>query len=193
MKPAILATVLAIVFVTTCEAQTNTVSSTNTFSRAGKWEAYGVLQAGTIFNVFDSDANLFGGGVGAGYNFGEHFTLSGEFSFSSAQFHTDGLFEVPEDRDTTLLMTRVYADYNILKYPVTPVLSGGLGVGGFTDGSGVAFDQTIGFGVRWDVNDRLVFKSMLRTGLIETTARFNNDSADAWACLWISASLGYKF
>jgi len=199
MKSPIRAAVLAVLVVATCKAQTNTVSSTstvsatNTFSRAGKWEAYGVVQAETIFNVFDSDANLFGGGFGVGYNFGEHFTLSGEFSFSSAQFHTEGLFEVPEDRDTTLYIGRVYADYNILKYPVTPVLSGGLGVGGFSDGSGVALDQTIGVGVRWDANDRLVFKSMLRAGIIETTSRPDNEDADAWACLAISVSVGYKF
>jgi hypothetical protein len=199
MKPVIRAAALAVLVVTTCEAQTNSVStsgavrSTNTFSRADKWEAYGVVQVETIFNVFDSDANLIGGGFGVGYNFGEHFTLSGEFSISSAQFQTDGLFEVPQERDTTLYIGRVYADYNILKYPVTPVLSGGFGVGGFSDGSGVALDQTIGLGVRWDANDRLVFKSMLRTGIIETTSRPDNEDADGWACLAISVSVGYKF
>ncbi len=169
------------------------MGSTNAATRAGRWQAYGAFQAMAVLNVVESNAGIVGGGIGVGYDFTEHFTLSGDLSLSSAQFE-GGLLDFNEDHeDTTLFMAHLYADYNILKYPVTPVLSGGLGVGAFSNGTGAALDQTIGFGVRWDIDEHMFFKALVRTGVFETTDSHISDKGEAWACIGFFAVFGAKF
>ena len=192
MKRTISVAVLALAVVATSYAQTNIESSTKEFSRRGTREVYGFAHATTIFNIFESDAGVFGGGVGVGYNFAQHFTLNGELSLSAAEF-SGGVFNWAGDESTTLFMAHVYADWNILKYRVTPVISAGLGIGAFSNGTGAAFDQTIGLGVRWDAGDRLVFKAMLRTGAMETSNSHLGNNSDGWALFGFSAEVGYKF
>ena len=175
-------------------AVANAQSSTNDFSRKGLWEVYGFGQAQTIFNVVESEAKVYGGGFGVGYNISQHFTLNADFAISSVDWE-HGLFSSwrEEESNATLFMGHISADWNILKYRVTPLVTVGLGLGAFSNGSGAALDQTVGVGVRWDASDHLFLKAIIRGGAMETTSNAEIDSGNAWATLGFSFALGYKF
>jgi hypothetical protein len=165
-------------------------SSTNEFSRAATWEVYGFGQAIVIYNVLESDANVFGGGLGGGYNFSDHFTLRGDFAISSVKFTIDPIFSgTEEDVSTTLYMGNISLDYNILKSRVTPVVSVGGGIGVFSDEGGTVYAANLGLGVRWDVNDRVFTRLMVSPlSLWESTS-----DHQGWWATGFSLSVGYKF
>ena len=164
-------------------------TATNEFSRKDRWEVYGLAQTGVIFNVFESNASLGGGGVGAAYNVWEHFAFRGDLAISAAKFDF-GLFSGPEeDRWVTLYMANFSLDYNVLRTPVTPVVSLGLGIGWFSEGIGTTFDQNLGAGVRWDVNERWFGRLMFNAGVWENTGH----DRKGWAAMGLSLAVGYKF
>ena len=86
-------------------------------------------------------------------------------------------------------MANFSLDYNVLRTPVTPVVSLGLGIGWFSEGIGTTFDQNLGAGVRWDVNERWFGRLMLNAGVWENSGR----DRKGWAAMGLSLAVGYKF
>jgi hypothetical protein len=156
------------------------------FSRKGKFEAYGFAQAMKISNLFFSDADVYGGGIGLGYNISDHFTVNGDFSISAVKTHY-ALFSFSVTEHTTLYLGNVSLDYNILRSRVTPVISAGAGLGLFaTEDSSGTFDPNIGAGVRWDASDHLFLKAMVRGWAWDVTDRTEG-------AVSVSLAVGYKF
>lgn len=186
MKISMTCIVLAALTVATASAQ----SSTNEFSRKGKWEVYGFGQAEKVFNVFDSDVDVYGGGLGAGYNFSQYINVNADFSISSARIHhTPFLFGPTYSESTTLYMGHLSLDYNWFKSRVTPLLSLRVGIGGGGESLGTIADQMIGIGVRWDASDRLFVKAILNAGAWEKLS----DEGNGWAAMGFSMGVGFMF
>ena len=164
------------------------------FSRKGKWEVYGFGQAIKIFNILESDANVFGGGLGVGYNVSRYVTLRFDLSINSVELNDEGVLDwFHQTEDSTLYLGNISLDYNILKSRVTPVASLALGVGGMSASKGgtssTIFDQQLGIGVRWDASERVFTKLMFNLGLWETS----NEDHEGWVAAGVSLVVGYKF
>ena len=170
-------------------AAASAASFSEDFSRAGRWEVYGMGQAIKIFEVLGSDSDVFGGGLGVGYNISEHFNVNADFSISSENINQPSFLGTEAEGSRTLYMGNLALDYNILKTPVTPVLSIGGGVGVPSEGSGTLYDGTIGAGVRWDATERLFVKALLRGGVWKTT----EEGSESWGSIGATVVLGYRF
>ena len=134
-------------------------------------------------------------GVGYGANFNDHLNLNTDLFFGSTDITGGGFGETIEG-DTTLVGWDLNLDYNILKYKITPMVTGGIGFISFngdfgasaSDFSEVDFSYNIGGGVRWDVTAHFLIKLLYR-------ATWTNlkDSDDSILFDGISLSLGYVF
>lgn len=120
-------------------AQAQIPWATEAFSRANKFEVYGLgeylHQENTTFNdpyfgnvtMKMDDTGL--GGVGMAYHFNDYLSVRADFMFGQATIHTegpDGMAIIPDQ--TAFLQTgRVNLDYNIINRRITPVLTAGIG------------------------------------------------------------------
>jgi hypothetical protein len=166
----------------------NTASAADESGRSGRWELYGFGQYMKISDIFNSDANVGGGGIGLGYNLSEHFTLNADFSINAVETDYHPFLSERSWRETTTLYVgNVSLDWNILGTPLTPVISGGAGVGWFANAqSGAYFDPNIGAGLRWDVSDHVLIKAMARA-----TWWYSSEHRDLG--VGILLAIGYKF
>jgi opacity protein-like surface antigen len=117
--------------------QVSTASADRRPNRKGRWEFY------LLTNWVDSQTIEFTGrssidvsddhgwGFGFGYNVNEHFELAGEFSWISANYRVNTLDQNNQPARTSGRLdagtTNFNGTYNILKGPITPYVTGGLG------------------------------------------------------------------
>ena len=157
------------------------------FHRAHKFETFAVGQwtgsdkAGVLH--FGSD---FGGGLGLGYNLNDHFNVNTDVVFSrvkvadsTATFRTDA----------NHIAAHVNLEAYLFQGPITPFLTGGLGVDDYDGSKGTiskaALSYKVGAGLRWDINSTIFAKAMYRTAWadIQNSERFHT----------VSLMLGIKF
>jgi opacity protein-like surface antigen len=114
-------------------------AATEAFSRASKFEVYGL---GQYLHQYDTTFNggYFGGvtlkmddtglgGVGAAYHFSDYFAVRADFMFGGATMRTlgpDGA-EVAPSQSAFLQTGRLNLDYNIINRRITPFLTAGIG------------------------------------------------------------------
>lgn len=145
------------------------------YSRANRWEVYGY---GSYLSGADSTkagsvkvelGQGFAGGIGFGYNFSDYLNLN--TTIGGGTLDIEGSAPgVTIETDSTIFTMDVNLDYNILKTPLTPFVSGGVGFmhfGGDFGGSSSTFSETdltygVGGGLRWDINERWFLKAMYR-------------------------------
>ncbi len=178
---------------------TSTVCRAQEWSRTGKSElfAFGQYMSGDTATglgiALELDDSIVGG-FGGGTNFNDHFNLNTDLFFGSTDVAAKGSLSSLKG-DTTLFGWDINLDFNILKGHITPVLTGGIGLIKF-DGdyeNGTPFEETdfsynIGGGLRWDVTDHFLIKTMYRatwTKIKDTDEVIRFDG--------INLSIGYIF
>jgi opacity protein-like surface antigen len=132
-------------------------------SRSGRSEIYGILQTLSGWTETDPDGDKYGlddafvYGVGIGYNIDDHLNLNSDFAFGTQDFYGGG-------GSVTAFLWNVNLDYNILAEPLTPLVSGGVGLSTLS-GDGVSesdFSYNLGVGGRWDITDNIFVKATYR-------------------------------
>lgn len=147
------------------------------WSRAGRHEIFGAVQTLGSDTVSGSDAGipiemeidstvLFG--LRLGTNITDHWNLNTDLLFGSADL-TGRIFTIPVPGDVDVVFWNVNVDYNFFKHRLTPLVSGGLGLGSFSgdwagggDISETDFTYNFGVGGRWDVSENLAVKLLYR-------------------------------
>jgi opacity protein-like surface antigen len=169
------------------------------WSRAGRSDIFFVVQTVgsdkvTAFDGFaegEIDAfTSFGGGIGS--NFGDHLYLSMELMFGSTTFVTT-IPSIPgasSSLDATAWQWNINLDYNILKGRLTPLVSGGIGLFGWSgdEFSESNFSYNLGAGGRWDITDNIVLRVLYR--ITWTTIE---DADEAYQFDGVMATIGYMF
>jgi opacity protein-like surface antigen len=177
--PSIIATAVAFAAASASAEDFHRSQKFETFA-VGQWE--GADKSG-ILN-FGKD---FGGGLGVGYNLTDHFNVNVDAVFSKVSVG-NGATIAP---DTTHIRGCANLDYNIFQGPLTPFITGGIGVNNY-DGSQGTFklskselEYKVGAGLRWDINKVLFAKGLYRTAWsdIRNSERFHT----------VSIMLGVKF
>ena len=150
-------------------------SAAESYSRANRWEAYGY---GSYLSGADSTKSGsvkielgkgFAGGAGFGYNFSDYLNLNTTIGVGTIDIKGSSPGTSIEI-DSTIFTMDVGLDYNILKKPLTPFITGGVGFihfGGDIGGSNATISETdltygVGGGLRWDINERWFLKAMYR-------------------------------
>ena len=167
------------------------------YSRAGRFDSYvgGQYQSGasSMLAYAPAEIDIRNTGllaVGFGYHFHDHFAANLNMAFGSTRVTLDG----PGANDTLtqdayLFNGNANIDYNILKGPITPLITGGVGWNMFeTRVPGVPpgyicypgyygwwctygyptyttwqFAGNVGVGFRWDLNENLFVKGVAST------------------------------
>lgn len=139
------------------------------------------------------DADIFGGGLGVGYNFSDHWNLTVEGFGGSIEgdFHA---FDTHVKTKGTAFGGLASLEYNILKQRFTPFVTAGVGAFAFdidgsndevsVSGTDSGFAYGGGGGFRYDVSDHFMLKVSYRI--------FGTTSAGTDLLHGIVASLGYK-
>ncbi|MEH6549139.1 MAG: outer membrane beta-barrel protein [Pseudomonadales bacterium] len=105
-------------------------------------ESFGAPEGADEANVAFDSSN--GWGFNVGYNFNEHLNLAWEFTHSKPDYTTHFLDEDQEERTlshtSTFISNHLVGTYHLLKGPITPYISAGLGYtnvdSNISDGSG---------------------------------------------------------
>jgi opacity protein-like surface antigen len=149
---------------------TSAVSSAQEYSRKGQGEFYGILQtlgggeatASDRWVEFD-DTNVYG--IGIGGNITDHWNVNMDFLFGSTDLEPGGPAATATSGDTNIWLWDINIDYNILNQRLTPLVTGGIGLlgfsGDFNNGSSFSesnFSYNLGVGGRWDVADNIFVK-----------------------------------
>lgn len=159
------------------------------FHRAHKFETFAVGQwTGADKAGILRFGNDFGGGLGLGYNLTDHFNVNTDVVFSRVKLER-GSANVTTDANH--IAAHVNLDAYLLQGPITPFLTGGLGVDSFDGSSGTLkiskseLSYKVGAGLRWDLNSTIFAKAMYRIAWadIQNSERFHT----------ISLMLGLKF
>ena len=163
------------------------VVSAEDFHRAHKFETFAVGQwAGCDKSSALHFSKDFGGGLGLGYNLTDHFNLNTDVVFSQVKIASGG---VNVSDNTTHISGHVNADAYIFQGPLTPFVTGGLGVDDYDGRNGVpakaALSYKVGAGLRWDINSTIFAKAVYRIAFadIQNSERFHT----------VSLMLGVKF
>jgi opacity protein-like surface antigen len=168
------------------------------FSRSGRFELFGVGQYSAAgsgdeveldvdgFSVPVTYGAYWGGGLGVGYNFTDHWNLNFTFTGGSVEARTqlNGASGPALESTALALSWSVQMDYNFLADPFTPLLTVGLTVDDFADtvASRAGFIRELdyfqsmiglggGAGVRWELSDhwflKAVYRGYYRFGLVD--------------------------
>jgi opacity protein-like surface antigen len=191
---------------------------TSEFYLGGSYVSGGTnqLEDAPVTLNFDDDWNFI---LGGGYNLNDNLYIGGEMSFASTSF--TGIGEDPETGEESRLNQRleqwgllVGIEYNLLKGPITPYLSAGLGFtymetdvpGGdlelicypgywqwwcyyaYPIYSDWFFTYYAGAGIRWDVNDRTVVRLSYKSNWIDASGLKTSPRQDIF-----SLTIGGKF
>ena len=159
------------------------------FHRAHKFETFAVGQwSGADKSGILRFGNDFGGGLGLGYNLTDHFNVNTDVVFSRVNLaNSTATFRT----DANHIAAHVNLEAYLFQGPLTPFLTGGLGVDSF-DGSSSTLriskselSYKVGAGLRWDLNSTIFAKAMYRIAWadIQNSERFHT----------ISVMLGIKF
>ena len=168
-----------------------------------------VLETGDLVMSFDES---FGWGFGLGYHLNSHFTVRGEFSFGTPDY-TLTFNGLTGKGEAFISSGKFNLDYNIIRGPVTPFVSAGLGY--FYIDSGVPsgstqywcwWDYWWGYvcegytpthtatwftvnalaGVRWDINERVFLR-------VSAGANWLNTDADWITSIEGVVAVGWKY
>lgn len=120
-------------------------SPTDEYSRAGKWEAYGIGQYSKVTLVPVSSLEA---GVGLGYNIIDQLNVNADVEGGSIGA---GLADITVS--SSIFSGHLSLDYNILKTRMTPFLNVGGGLYYLPVASASLYSFNLGAGVRWDIND----------------------------------------
>lgn len=116
------------------------------YSRAGKWEFYGIGQYGEITLAPVSSLQA---GAGFGYNIIDQLNINADVEGGSLGAGALGI-----SVNTTLMSGHVGLDYNILRTRLTPFITVGAGLYYLPVASTTLYSGDVGIGCRWDFNDR---------------------------------------
>lgn len=183
--------ILTIAF-TACNAQE--------FTRKGQTEICGVFQ--TMSSETLTSSNVFGWpitadldstmlfGVGIGHNITDHWNINTDILYGKQDWTVNQFGFWPVTNDFTLYLFDVNVDYNIFKGPLTPLVTGGIGVMNIR-GNGANetdFSYNVGAGARWDISEQFLLKIIYRimwTDIedADNTAQFGG----------INVNFGFKF
>lgn len=197
-------------------------SSAQGYSRKGKFDSYvgGQYQSGVSSTLSNApvELELRNTGllaVGFGYHFHEHFAATLNMAFGSTSMTTDG--PLPDDtikQDAYLFNGSANIDYNILKGPLTPIITGGIGWNmfetrvpgappeyicypgfpywwctyGYPTYNRWEFAANLGVGFRWDVNENLFVK-----GIAGTTFTKLSGTTDPFKFIQGTLSVGWSY
>lgn len=138
--------------------------------------------------IITDKGNVFG--IGFGINMSDYLNLNTELGIAKL----DTTSSLGGSADTDMFEWKVGLDYNILKYRLTPIVTGGFGVMsqsgsvGDVDWQETTFTYGVGAGVRWDISDRFVLKAVYR---FDWTNFEGSAGATRYDSVWVS--IGYKF
>jgi len=159
---------------------TASLCSAQGWSRKGKTELFGTIQTmGSEKVEFSTDklpvkldvdsTNIYG--IGFGYNLSDHWNISTDLLFGSADTDVKVVDDKVETADMDYILWDINVDYNIWKSRFTPLVTGGIGIMDFaidTTAYGVGsqhesyFSYNLGAGLRWDIIDNLLLKAIYR-------------------------------
>jgi opacity protein-like surface antigen len=192
------------------------------FSRKGRFETYvgGQYQSGVSSMLEDAPTEIeFRNtglvAMGFGYHFHDHFAANLNFAFGGTRMTLDG--PEPDDtlkQDAYLFNGSANIDYNILKRPFTPLITGGIGWNmfetqipgappeyicypgypywwctyGYPTYSEWEFAGNFGVGFRWEINENLFLKGVAAT----TITRLTN-TTDAFKFIQGTLTVGWSY
>ncbi len=152
-----------------------------------------ILETGDLILKFD---DAFVWGFGMGYNLNSHFTVRGEFTFGEPDY-TVQFNDLVGRGEAFIQAGKFNLDYNIIRGPLTPFVSGGIGYlyidSGIPSGptdywcwwdywwgyvcagdtpthTETWFTANATAGVRWDVNESLFFKASVGANWVAADA-----------------------
>jgi opacity protein-like surface antigen len=112
------------------------------------------------------DTTLYGFGIG--YALDDNFNLNTDVLFSSADFFKATSGDATSSSNSDLLIWEFNLDYYALAKPLTPMLTGGIGLA-YLNGSGLGLDfnetdvtYNFGAGIRWDATKNIFVKALYR-------------------------------
>jgi len=125
------------------------------------------------------DTTLYGFGIG--YALDDNFNLNMDVLFSSADFFKAASGDATSRSNSDLLIWEFNLDYYALAEPLTPMLTGGIGLA-YLNGSGLGLDfnetdvtYNFGAGLRWDATKNIFVKALYRWTWLDvghTTSHF---------------------
>lgn len=133
------------------------------------------------------------GGIGIGTNFNDFVNLNFDLFFTASDVIATGYGNQIKG-DTNIFGMDLNLDYNVLKFPFTPLITGGIGFINFNgDIEGYPFDETdfsynLGAGFRWDITEYVFVK-----GIYKSTWTELEDTDGAIMFNGINFSFGYVF
>ncbi|MBN1154576.1 porin family protein [candidate division KSB1 bacterium] len=157
-------------------------------------EAFGIIQQmsgdeATGLGVPVKVAANTGGGFGFGFNI-ENFNLNIDLIFSSTDIMIDN-----NEMDVSLFLFDANLDYSILKLPISPVVTAGIGSVNFADSNVQAsefneadFSYNLGGGIKIIISDHYLIK-----GLYRSTWTKIKDTDDKIQFTGFTIQLGYVF
>jgi opacity protein-like surface antigen len=178
---------------------TSIACSAEEWSRSGKSELFGSLQfmsgdtssAGWGLELEVDDSTVCG--IGYGYNFNDNLNVNMDLLFGSTDIlGKDGYMSIKAD--SSLVVTDINVDYNILKSSFTPMISAGVGFINFngdfedSDFNETDFSYNLGVGFRWNASEHFLVK-----GCYKATWTKLEDTDDSIMLDGISLSVGYVF
>ncbi len=208
---ALLSAMLFLTFSTDCRSQD--------LSRAQRWEVFlggqyttsaSTTISSDLFSSRETDSDVqmddsYFLNLGAGYNFSDHLNLNGQVWFGDMDYTRDytlvygfppvlGFRPVSSKDVVRLVGIDCNVDWNILKTPLSPMISGGIGYInsdadiGDSDVGKNSLSYNIGAGLRWDIGERFLLKTMYRFTRADLL-----DHADYVTLDGVSMNFGYVF
>ena len=111
-------------------------------------------------------------GLGLGYNLSSYLNFNWSMYYGQTKMKAQSYYGIPAYRrvsaDTDVFAMDFNLDYNILKYPLTPVISGGIGFINYSGSVGIFdfnetdFSYNLGAGLRWDISRNFFIKAVYK-------------------------------
>jgi opacity protein-like surface antigen len=141
-------------------------------------------------NPGDASYDMYGGGVGVGYNVNDPINVHAEFIGADLHASVSGWFG-SASADITIYGGQIGVDYSFLKKRLTPFVTAGAGYWYATyqgSGQGLYFPYG-GLGARWDFTDQWFGKAEYRLSYLIPE---DHTSDTAWGNGFF-VSVGFKF